>query len=189
MRKIIIEEWVSLDGYVADSVGSLNFFTTTVKDTYTEAIQKEHLESMDCILFGRKTYELFSSLWPERPVENNLLAAKINTCSKIVFSASLLEAPWGKWGSAKIESRHVVKTIADLKSSQGGNIVVWGSISLAQMLLKEKLADELRLHICPVILGGGRKLFEDDFELLHLSTRNNFVFSNGNVLLNYKIDG
>src|ERR1044071_1150874 len=128
MRKIIVEEWISLDGYVSDKQGKLDFFTSTVRDAYADTRQVKFLESIDCILFGRKTYELFAARWPERPIDNDPLAEKINKGKKIVFSNTLTKAPWGKWPDAEVAGDDPVSTIKQLKLLPGNNIVIWGSL-------------------------------------------------------------
>lgn len=184
-RKLILEEWLSLDGHMSDKAGKLDFFAKHVRESYTTAFRADLLNSIDTILFGRKTYQQFSALWPERPVENDILAEKINTLNKIVFSGSLESAPWGKWTEAKVEAGNPVEKIKLLKSQPGKNMVLWGSISLAQILIKQGLVDEYHLHLCPTITGGGRKLFEGELNALHLSLTDAKPFANGVVLLKY----
>lgn len=96
MRKLIVEEWITLDGFVSDKNGKLDFFTSQVRETFTDDDRLKFLETVDCILFDRKTYQQFVALWPGRPTANDVLANKINTAQKIVFSNSLSETPWGK---------------------------------------------------------------------------------------------
>jgi dihydrofolate reductase len=184
-RKLILEEWLSLDGHVSDKEGKLDFFARHVRESYTTAYRTELLDSIDTILFGRKTYTQFAALWPERPVEKDVLAEKINTLDKIVFSASLEKAPWGRWKEASIADGNPAEKITQLKSSAGKNMILWGSITLAQTLIKKNLVDEYHLHICPVLTGGGRKLFADETEPVGLSLLDTKQFDNGLVLLKY----
>lgn len=183
MRKLIIHEWISLDGYATDKNGKLDFFAPTVRDIYKDEYYAKYLESIDCILFGENTYTIFSAIWPER--SGDIVSEKINPSQKIVFSKSLRSAPWGKWPAATIVSNDLQSEIRELKSQPGRNIVIWGSLSLAQQVMKHQLADELLIVTCPVITGGGKKLFTDEshkaLKLIH-SKR----FDNGEVSLHYQ---
>jgi dihydrofolate reductase len=161
MRKLIVQEWLSLDGHVADKQGKLDWFAQTIRQTYPESYHSTFIDGIDCILLGRKTYDQFAALWPARQTEDDFLARKINTAQKIVFSSSLQVAPWGKWNEAKVETGNPVVSVRELKSLQGKNIILWGSISLVQLMMKERLIDEYHLHVCPVITGGGRKFFAE----------------------------
>lgn len=186
MRKLIIEEWISLDGYVSDKNGKLDFFAGTVRDTYTGDRQVQFLNSIDCIVLSRKTYEQFVILWPGRPIENEPLADTMNTKQKIVFSNSLQDAPWGQWPKATIEKGDAVARIRQLKSLPGKNIVLWGSISLAQLVMEENLADEYHIHLCPAVTGGGKKFFTEAISPEALQLIETGSGSNGMVFLNYR---
>jgi dihydrofolate reductase len=164
MRKLIVEEWISLDGYVNDKEGSLNFFAGHVRESYCGERRTAFLDAIDTILLGRKTYCQFESVWPVRPIEQDALAKKMNTGKKIVFSNTLSDAPWGQWKEVEIDKGRVADRVVELKSSPGKNIVVWGSITIAHQLIKEGLVDEYHLHICPVITAGGRRFFTEDLQ-------------------------
>ncbi len=161
MRKLILEEWISLDGYAADKNGSLDFFPSTEANKYSDQDQLKFLESIDTILLGRKTYELFVDFWPTATTDKEIIADRLNEIPKLVFSDTLKKAPWGKWPDAEVVSGDALKAIAALKQQEGKDMVLWGSISLAQALMKENLIDEYHLQICPVAVGGGRSLFPD----------------------------
>lgn len=186
MRKIILSEWASLDGYVSDAAGQLDFFAGFVRPTYAEADQVAFLDTIDTILFGRKTYELFVTLWPDRPADQEALANKMNNGRKIVFSNTLKDAPWGKWPKAEIHSGDFLAHIKELQSAPGKDIVLWASISLAKTLMKEGLVDEYRLFICPVLLGGGRKLFTEEIDPTKLKLLAVNHYDTGIVSLHYQ---
>ena len=95
MRKLIVEEWMSLDGHVTDKDGGLEFFTnlTPEQNKYSDADQLKFLETIDTILLGRKTYELFVAFWPEAKTDQEVIADKLNQTDKIVISNTLQMAP------------------------------------------------------------------------------------------------
>lgn len=188
-RKLILEQWLSLDGNVSDKMGGLDFFAKHVRESYTLSHRMDFLNSIDTILFGRNTYTQFAALWPERPTENDLLAYKMNTLNKIVFSSSLEKAPWGQWREATVEAGDPIEKIRALKIMPGKDIVLWGSITLAQALIRQNLVDEYHLHICPVLTGGGRKLFANETGPSGLALLDVKQISNGVVLLKYAADG
>ena len=107
MRKLIVEEWVSLDGYVTDKKGQLDFFTnmTPDKNTYSDADQLKFMETIDTILLGRKTYELFVEFWPNATTAQEFIADKLNEIPKIVFSNTLKATPCGNEDNARKGSR------------------------------------------------------------------------------------
>lgn len=183
-----MEEWVSLDGYVADKDGQLNFFTdiTPEQNTYSDNDQLKFLESVDLILLGRKTYELFVEFWPTATTAQEAIADRLNELPKVVFSNTLKEAPWGKWKSAEVISGDAIAAIKDLKSRPGKNMVLWGSISLTQALIKENMIDEYHIQLCPVLTGGGRRLFEQETDFSKLMLSDMRRYDTGLVLLNYK---
>ena len=87
MRKLILEEWISLDGYVTDKNGQLDFFTnlTPEQNKYSDADQLRFLETVDTILLGRKTYELFVDFWPDATTDKEVIADKLNGIKKNCF--------------------------------------------------------------------------------------------------------
>ena len=118
MKKLILEEWVSLDNYVTDSNGGLDFFTslTPEQNKYSDIDQLEFLETIDTILLGRKTYELFVDFWPDATTDKEVIADKLNQTRKIVFSNSLQQAPWEKWESAEIIDGEAITAIKKLRN-------------------------------------------------------------------------
>ncbi|MGC4036401.1 MAG: dihydrofolate reductase family protein [Chitinophagaceae bacterium] len=187
MRKLIMEQWMSLDGFVTDKNGGLDFFTklTREQNTYSDSDQLKFLEDVDTILLARKTYELFVDFWPTATIDQEVIADKLNEIDKVIYTNTLTKAPWGKWKEAAIINGDAVNAIRKLKSQPGKSIVLWGSISLAQALMKENLIDEYHIQLCPVINGSGRTLFPVDFdlELNLLETRR---YNTGTIFLNYE---
>lgn len=188
MRRLILEEWMSLDGFVTDKNNQLNFFTdlTPEQNTYSDRNQLKFMESIDTILLGRKTYELFVDFWPDATSDKEVIADKLNEMNKIVFSNTILDAPWGKWNAAEIINKDAVAAIKNLKLLPGKDMVLWGSISLAQTLMKENLIDEFHIQLCPVLTGGGRNLFTTEMNLQKLTLSEIKQYNTGVVFLNYK---
>lgn len=186
MRKLIVEEWISLDGYVSDKENKLDFFVKYVRDSYMSAYRFEYLHSIDTILLGRKSYNLFAAVWPGRAIEEDPLAEIINTTKKIVFSGTLNKAPWGNWDEAEIESGNLIDKVIELKSMPGKDIILWASITIAQQLMKENLIDEYHIHLCPALTGGGRKFFTEEIQPSSLTLINAKPYSSEIVHLHYK---
>jgi dihydrofolate reductase len=161
MRKLILEEWVSLDGYAADKNGELNFFPSTEENKYSDSDQLAFLESIDTILLGRATYQLFAGFWPTASTDKEIIADRLNGLPKLVFSNSLTEAPWGNWPAARVVRGDAVTAVEKMKADAGKDMVLWGSISLAQSLIRADLIDEYHIQVCPTFLGSGRPLFPD----------------------------
>lgn len=159
MRKLIAEEWISLDGYAADRNGTTDFFPSTEANRYSDEDQLKFLEGIDTILLGRKTYEIFVDFWPTDKSKQEIIAPRLNEIPKVVISGTLKHAPWGKWPNAEVRSGDAIDVVRKLKQQKGKDIVLWGSISLTQALMKADLIDELHLQVIPTQLGEGRLLF------------------------------
>ena len=187
MRKLILEEWMSLDGYVSDKNDQLDFFTnlTPEQNKYSDQDQLKFIESIDTILLGRKTYELFADFWPTATTDKEVIADKLNETNKIVFTNTLVKAPWGKWKEAKVINGEALSAIRNLKSLPGKDMVIWGSISLAQSLMKENLIDEYHIQLCPVLTGGGRCLFSNQIDFTRFTLSEVRKYDTGTVFLNY----
>jgi dihydrofolate reductase len=159
MRRLILEEWLSLDGYAVDGEGTLDFFPPSESDQFSDRDQLEFLESVDTILLGRRTYELFVEFWPTATTDEEVIADRLNSLPKLVFSNTLSEAPWGEWPPARVVHGDAVAEIKRLKEQDGKHMVLWGSLSLAQKLIAADLIDEYHFQLCPTAVGGGRPVF------------------------------
>ena len=186
MRKVILEEWLSLDGFAEDGKGSLDFFPSTEANKFSDRDQLSFLDSIDTILLGRRTYELFVDFWPTVSPEKEIIAERLNSLPKLVFSNSLREAPWGDWAPARVVPGDAVAEIKRLKERDGKDMVLWGSISLAQQLIAANLIDEYHLQLCPTIVGGGRALFPSLQGYAHLERTSIRTYDTGVVFLQYE---
>ena len=187
MRKVILQEFVSLDGLAAGPGNSVDFVPRATRgDRSFGDEQLSLIDSVDTILMGSVTYRLFAGYWPnvtngdEKP-----FADKLNATRKIVFSSTLARAPWGTWTEATVVKGSAAKEVATLKQQSGKDLIVWGSISVAQALTTERLIDEYRLVVCPVVLGEGRPLFRDGAQSYELRLQDARIFDKGAVRLTY----
>jgi dihydrofolate reductase len=158
MARIVVTEFVSLDGVMEDPGGAEDFrhggwaFEFSRGEEGDQFKLDETLAS-EALLLGRLTYEGFAAAWPSRDGE---FADKFNSMPKYVVS-STLDSP--DWTNTKVLNGDVKEEVAKLKDEQSGDIVVHGSAQLVQALLEEGLVDELRLMVFPVVLGSGKRLF------------------------------
>jgi dihydrofolate reductase len=129
---------------------------------------------------------MFVDYWPNvTEGEEKPFADKLNSTPKIVFSRTLDRAPWGAWDEARIASSSAADEVPRLKQQSGKNMVVWGSLSLAQSLIDNNLIDEYRLVVCPIVLPGGRSLFSDTAASMNMKLLNARTFDRGAVSLDY----
>jgi dihydrofolate reductase len=186
MRRLILEEWMSLDGYAVDRKGTLDFFPATEADQFSDRDQLEFLDSVDTILLGRRTYELFVDFWPTATTDKEIIADRLNALPKLVFSNTLSEAPWGEWPPAQVVPGEAVTEIERLKAQDGKHMVLWGSLSLAQDLIAADLIDEYHVQLCPTLVGGGRPLFSDLGEYARFRRVDVRTYDTGVVFLHYE---
>jgi dihydrofolate reductase len=187
MRKLIVTEFVSLDGVMEAPGGEPGYahsgwvarhFTPEL-GAYKEAEQL----AADVLLLGRKTYESFAGAWPER---EGAMADKLNTMTKYVASSTLGSADWD--GTTVIAS-DMPAAVAELKQGDGGPILVAGSRTLVHGLLAAGLVDELNLQVFPLVLGSGARLYPETAEPLALALASSESLPNGVVLQTYRVGG
>jgi dihydrofolate reductase len=187
MRKIIVTEFITLDGVIEAPGGNETphphgGWQTKYQSPETGKYKIDELASVDALLLGKNTFEAFAAYWPG---ETNAFANPINRMPKYVVSKSLQQTDWN---NSQI-LRDVAKDVAALKQSEGGNILVYGSATLAKALLHHDLVDELRLMVIPVSVGGGLRLFDDNLELKKFRLKNSQAFPNGVLILEYQPAG
>lgn len=152
MRRLIFQEYVTLDGYAAGPDGGLDFFESVGEHPDDNL---ELLESIDTMLLGAETYRLFAAYWPTEASADQPIAPKLNSLRLVVVSTTLENAPWGSHEPGLV--LRDVDAVRALKAEDTGkDIILWGSITLFQSLLRAGLVDEVQLRICPILLGGGR---------------------------------
>src|SRR4051795_11482035 len=158
MGRIVITEFVSLDGVMEDPGGSEDFDYGGWSFEYSRGDEGDRFkldETMqsDALLLGRKTYEGFADSWPQRDGE---FADKFNNMPKYVVSSTLTDP---EWTNTVVVDGDLADAVAKIRAEHDGDIVVHGSAQLSQALLEQDLVDELRLMVFPVVLGAGKRLF------------------------------
>ena len=188
MRKVILQEFVSLDGLASGPNGSVDFVPKSTQGDRSFGVrQMAFIDAIDTILLGRATYQMFAAHWPKvTSGDDKRFADMLNATPKVVFSSTLERAPWGAWDPATI-AKDPAAEVARLKQRAGKDMVIWGSISLAQSLIDEKLVDEFQLVVCPVVLGSGTALFPHSGSSLDMQLLNTRSFDRGTVLLTYGV--
>ena len=186
MRKVILQEWVTIDGFAAGPNGETDFVASPEFNKSSDDDVLRFMDTIDTILLGAVTYRLFVDFWPATTTDTEIIADKLNATPKIVFSKTLDKAPWGKWDEAVVVKKSATEEIIKLKKQPGKSMVLWGSISLAQSLMKVGLIDEYQLRICPVAIGNGKQLFPDDIGTLNMKHLETKTYDSGMVLLRYQ---
>jgi dihydrofolate reductase len=184
MGRIVVTEFVSLDGVMEDPGGAESFehggwsFEFNRGEEGDQFKLDETMES-DALLLGRKTYEGFAEAWPTREGE---FADKFNSMPKYVVSSTLSDP---SWTNTTVLSDHVLEAVARVREQHDGDVVVHGSAQLAQTLLEGDLVDELRLMVFPVVLGKGKRLFGQTTGKKSLQLRSSRAVGDGVLILVY----
>jgi dihydrofolate reductase len=175
MRKMIESTLVSLDGVIGDPMSWANEYF----DAQAATLSLEQLRRSDAMLMGRNTYEMFAAAWP---ASSGDYAERMNEIPKYVFSNTLAEA---NWTNTTIVRGDVATAVRELKEQGEGDLVMYGHGPLGQALLDNRLLDELRLWIHPVVVGHGTLMYRPDatakLRLLGTEAR-----ANGVVVLTYE---
>lgn len=184
MRKIVAAEFVTLDG-VMEAPERWNF--AYFNNEMGQAIG-EGFATSDALLMGRVLYEEWAAYWPQQDPAENPVAAQMNGTQKYVVSTTLA-GPLGWQNSTLIDGDEFAVRVSDLKQQPGKDIVVSGSGALVRSLLRNGLLDELRLMIHPVIVGDGKRLFEEGEGQTALELVDSKTFATGVVYLTYRTAG
>ena len=186
MGRIVVTEFVSLDGVMEDPGGSEGFkhgAWTFKFDRGKEGDKFKLDEALDseALLLGRVTYEGFAAAWPSRGGDE--FADKFNSMPKYVVSSTLEKA---EWNNSTVLKGDVVKEVSKLRQKLGGNIMVHGSAQLVQTLIANDLVDELRLMVFPVVLGSGKRLFGATGDQKRMQLVDSQMVGDGVAILIYK---
>ena len=184
MRRLIVFNQVTLDGYFAGLGGDISWAKGRQDPKFHQFVE-ENARGGGVLVFGRITYELMASFWPteEALKTDPIVAQGMNKAEKIVFSRTLDKADWN---NTRLVKSDMISEVRKLKQGSGKGLTVLGSGSIVSQLAQAGLIDEYQILLNPVVLGRGMTMFEgvrDRFTLKLTKTR---VFGNGNILLTYE---
>jgi dihydrofolate reductase len=185
MRKLVVFNHVSLDGYFVDSKGDMSW-AHRKEDAEWSQFSSENASggAGGQFLFGRITYEMMASYWPTVTAAKSepVVAGAMNGAEKIVFSRTLDKATWR---NTRLVKGDLATEVRKLKAEEGKDILIFGSGSIVSQLAQQSLIDQYKLVVNPVVLGNGRTMFEGVRDKLTLKLSSTRAFGNGNVLLTY----
>jgi dihydrofolate reductase len=196
MRRIVMFNWVSADGYFAAPSGDLDW---VVPDEEQAKMAARDISSFDTVLFGRRTYEIFDAFWghlvvddsgtvPDphypgrRSLEHGKIAIALNAMAKLVFSRTLDRLTWR---NSRRLREFDPREIRMMKEQPGKDLIVFGSGSIVSKLSQHGLIDEYQFVVCPVILGSGQPLIRDLSICLRLDLLEAKALQSGDVILRY----
>lgn len=194
MRRIIVFDRITADGYFAAPDGNLSW---AVPDDDLDRAAAANTGQTGAMLFGRRTYEMFESFWrhalddsplapnphgDERSRAMHAIATWINNAEKVVFSKTLKNVTWN---NARLLHKFDAREIEAMKSLSGTDIMIFGSGTVVSQLTDAHLIDEYRLVVNPVILGGGRSLISNLSKSFRLELLEAQPYASGNVMLRY----
>jgi dihydrofolate reductase len=180
MRKVVASELVSLDGVM----GSPQEWAFSYSDDEMEQANASGMAASDALLLGRATYQEFASYWPYQNSADQPYTDYLNSTPKFVVSTTL-EEPL-EWQNSTLIKGNLAEEITELKRLPGKDITIIGSAALVQSLLADGLLDELRLMVHPLVLGGGKRLFEDGGDQKALELLDSKTFDTGVLYLTYR---
>jgi dihydrofolate reductase len=185
MGRIVVTEFLSLDGVMEDPGGAEDFRYGGWSFEFARGEEGDKFkldEALDAeaLLLGRRTYEGFAAAWPSREGE---FADKFNDMPKYVVSSTLKDP---EWTNSTVIDGDVVEELSKLRQELDGDIVVHGSAQLVQTLVENDLVDELRLMVFPVVLGRGKRLFGDTSDKKPLRLADSKIVGDGVAIVTYE---
>ena len=187
MRKIVVFNHVTLDGFFTDPKGDMSFAHRNDDPEWNEFVAS-NAQGGGELLFGRVTYDMMSSFWPTpRAIEMMPeVAERMNNLPKVVFSRTRDKATWN---NTKLIKGNLGAEVRKLKQQPGDDMVIMGSGTIVAQLTQERVIDVYQIIVNPVVLGKGRTLFEGVQGQPSLVLKQTRRFGNGNVLLEYEPKG
>ncbi len=185
MKKIVVLNRISLDGFYTGPQGEIDWF---IHDPEVDRAAHEMMHP-DTLIMGRLTYQMFAGYWPQVGADPNApdgarrTARELDQMNKVVFSRSLQSV---SWVNSQLISGDILAETRNLKQGQGADLTIFGSGSIVQQLANAGLIEEYLLIVTPVVLGSGKNLFQD-VKRLDLKLIETCEFKSGNVLLHYTI--
>jgi dihydrofolate reductase len=185
MRKLIVFNQVTLDGYFAGPGGDISWAHKGKSDPEWNAFVAENASGGGMLVFGRVTYEMMASYWPTplAAERDPVVAERLNALPKIVFSRTLDKA---SWQNTKLLKGDLAAEMRKLKQQPGPGMAILGSGRITAQLAAAGLIDAFQLVVNPIVLGSGRTMFDGIEKQLALKLIRTRAFANGNVLLSYE---
>jgi dihydrofolate reductase len=187
MRKVVVFDHVTLDGFFTDPKGDMGFAhrKEVEGDPEWREFTDKNASGDGELLFGRVTYQMMAGWWPSPAAKQQMpaVAKKMNEASKVVFSRTMDTADWS---NTKLVKRNVVGEVRRMKEERGPDIVIMGSGTIVAQLTQAGAIDVYQIVVNPVVIGDGRTLFEGVTRKLPLRLTGTRTFKNGNVLLTYE---
>jgi dihydrofolate reductase len=174
MRKVVVTEFLSLDGIMEEPAWTMPYWNDEIAK-----FKADEMLASDALLLGRVTYQGFAAAWPESKDEG---ADRMNNLPKHVVSTTLDKV---EWSNSKLIKANIVEAITKLKQQAGQDILVYGSAMLVQTLIQHDLVDRYRLLVYPVVLGKGKRLFKEG-TIATLKLMETQSFSSGVAALIYE---
>ena len=184
MRRLIVFNNISTDGYFTDSHGDMRWAYDVAPDAEFDAFVSSNASGGGQLLFGRVTYQMMASYWPTPAALKDMpaVAAGMNSMPKVVFSRTLDKA---SWENTQLLKGDLATEVRKLKQQPGKDMVILGSGSIVAQLAPLGLIDEFQFVVTPVALGTGRILFEGMKDRLKLKLTQSRIFANGKAFLCY----
>jgi dihydrofolate reductase len=185
MGRIVVTEFISLDGVIEDPGGAEDFkyggwSFEIERGEEGDRFKLDETMNADALLLGRKTYQGFADAWPSREGE---FADKFNNMPKYVISSTLKDP---EWANSTVLDGDAAEEVSKLRQEFDGEIVVHGSAQLVQALVEHGLVDELRLMVFPVVLGAGKRLFGETSDKRRLRLADTKTVGDGVTILTYE---
>jgi dihydrofolate reductase len=185
MRKVSVFNNVSLDGYFTDASGDMSWAHTA--DPEWVEFAKSNASGDSVMLFGRVTYDMMQSFWPTPMAKQQMpeVAARMNGAEKIVFSRTMRDATWE---NSRLIRDDLVGVVRELKGQSGPDMILMGSGQIISQLTEAGLIDAYQIVTVPIVLGGGRTMFEGVSKKTRLRHTRSRAFQNGNVVNWYEAE-
>ena len=183
MRKLIVFNQVSLDGYIADAHNDMSW--AHKNDPEWNAFAAQNASGNGVLLFGRVTYDLMAAFWPTPAAleKAGAVAEGMNRMPKVVFSRTMKKA---SWDNTTVVTGDIAAAVRKMKGESGPGMVILGSGSIVSQLTQAGLIDEYQMVMNPVVLGNGKTMFEGLKSKVTLNLTTARPFKNGNVVLSYE---
>jgi dihydrofolate reductase len=184
MRTLTAFNSVSLDGYFVDATGDMSWAHQGADAEWSEFVSG-NARGGGTLVFGRVTYQMMASYWPSPMAKKNdpVVAERMNSLPKVVFSRTLTDA---SWRNTTLVNNDMPGAIRRMKKEPGDGMVILGSGAIVAQLTQEKLIDEYQIIVIPVVLGGGRTMFEGVRDKPRFKLTGSRTFRNGNAMLCYQ---